>query len=174
MSSARFVRFALVCGLFLAGPLLTGAVGPGTNWRDRVLAAHNRERGEVGVPTLSWDNDLAVSARDWAGRLAATGEFRHAPERLADPQGENLWAGTRGAYSIETMVDAWAREKRVFKMGRFPDNSTTGKVADVGHYTQLVWRDTTKVGCAIAAGSSEDFLVCRYSRAGNYRGDLPL
>jgi hypothetical protein len=158
----------------LTGPLLTGAVGTTTNWQDRLLAAHNRERSDVGVPALDWDEDLAASARNWADHLAATGAFYHAPERTIDPEGENLWAGTRGAYSIEAMVDAWAREERVFKMGRFPDNGTTGKVADVGHYTQLIWRNTGKVGCAIAAGSKEEFLVCRYSTAGNYRGDMPL
>ena len=47
----------------------------------------------------------------------------------------------------------------------------TGKVADVGHYTQLMWRDTHDVGCAVATGNREDVLVCRYSSAGNYVGE---
>jgi hypothetical protein len=72
------------------------------------------------------------------------------------------------------MVDAWARERRFFKPGRFPGNSTTGRVADVGHYTQLMWRDTRAVGCALARGSREDILVCRYSAAGNYEGEVPF
>jgi hypothetical protein len=72
------------------------------------------------------------------------------------------------------MVDAWRREKRYFKYGTFPGNSTTGRVEDVGHYTQLVWRDTNEVGCALASSSGEQVLVCRYSSPGNYRGERPF
>lgn len=171
---ANIIRLLLCSSLFLSSPLLVGAVDIVSNWQDRILATHNRERSKVGVPALEWDEDLAASARDWAGHLAATGSFRHAPGRVIDPEGENLWAGTRGAYPVEAMVDAWIREKRYFKMGSFPNNSTTGNVADVGHYTQLIWRDTKKIGCAVATGTIEDVLVCRYISAGNYRGETPL
>ena len=82
--------------------------------------------------------------------------------------------GTRGYYAPEAMVDAWVREKRYFKPGVFPYNSTTGRVEDVGHYTQLVWRATSQVGCAEAASAAEDILVCRYAEAGNYIGERPL
>jgi len=174
MPSAGIVRFLPSLALMLVGPLLAAMSTPAHHWQDRLLAAHNRERQAVGVPALAWDEDLAESARGWADQLASTGAFHHAPESAFRPQGENLWAGTRGAYSIEEMVGAWAREKRYFKMGTFPNNSTTGRVADVGHYTQLIWRQTDRVGCAIASGSREDVLVCRYSNAGNYRGERPL
>ncbi len=53
-------------------------------------------------------------------------------------------------------------------------NSTTGRVEDVGHYTQLVWRATSQVGCAEATGTREDILVCRYAEAGNWRGERPF
>jgi hypothetical protein len=106
--------------------------------------------------------------------LAQTGRFEHAPENHAAPEGENLWAGTRGYYTPEAMVNAWIREKRFFRPGTFPDNSTTGKVEDIGHYTQVVWRATREVGCAEAASANEDILVCRYAEAGNYRGEQPF
>ena len=72
------------------------------------------------------------------------------------------------------MVEAWAREKRFFHPGLFPDNSTTGEVEDVGHYTQMVWRVPTQVGCAEASGVREDILVCRYAEAGNCIGERPF
>lgn len=72
------------------------------------------------------------------------------------------------------MIDTWAREKRFFRHGRFPDNSTNERVGDVGHYTQLMWRATHSVGCALARGACEDVLVCRYSEAGNYKGKVPF
>ena len=159
----------LLAPLLLA-PLLMGA-SPGIE--ERLLARHNQERATRALPPLAWDPALVRTARGWADRLAAAGAFHHAPESKV-AEGENLWAGTRGRFAPEAMVDAWAREKRYFKSGTFPDNSTTGRVADVGHYTQLMWRATHKVGCAIATGAREDVLVCRYSEAGNYLGETPF
>ena len=71
------------------------------------------------------------------------------------------------------MVGLWVAEKRNFKLGLFPANSRTGDVEVVGHYTQLIWRQTTAVGCAIAQSRSEDVLVCRYSSGGNVTGESP-
>lgn len=164
----------MVLSTALASPWLLGTAGLTSNFDDRVLAAHNRERASLGIAPLSWDPALAADAATWARHLAATGKFEHAPENARAPEGENLWAGTKGYYSAEKMVDGWVREKRYYKPGRFPDNSTTGKTADVGHYTQLMWRDTGRVGCAMATGAEEDVLVCRYSDAGNYIGDTPF
>ena len=86
-------------------------------------------------------------------------------------QGENLWMGTTGAYSIETMIGNWASERRWFRAGIFPNVSTTGNWADVGHYTQMIWPTTTHVGCALQRSPRWDFLVCRYSPPGNRDGD---
>lgn len=128
----------------------------------------------LGLRPLQWDASLAVSAATWADRLVSTRKFEHSPENPINPVGENLWEGTRGFFPAEAMVDAWIREKKFFKPGVFPDNSTTGNVEDVGHFTQLVWRDTTRVGCAIAHNTDNDVLVCRYSEAGNYVGQRPF
>lgn len=159
--------------LALVVPLLTGNTQTG-GFDDRLLAAQNRERAAWGVAPMAWNPALARSAQAWADRLATTGAFAHAPVDTRHPEGENLWAGTKDRYSLEAMVDAWVREKRDFKPGTFPDNSVTGRVEDVGHYTQLMWRDTRQVGCAVARGDREDVLVCRYSRAGNWIGEKPF
>jgi hypothetical protein len=58
----------------------------------------------------------------------------------------------------------------MFQRGVFPAVSRTGNWEDVGHYTQIVWPTTTRVGCAIASTSRTDYLVCRYSPAGNIDG----
>lgn len=155
-------------------PALVGATGLDSNFADRVLAAQNRERVALGVAPLAWSDRLATDAQAWADHLARSGAFEHARQNPRAPQGENLWAGTRGYYTIEAMVDGWVREKRHFRPGRFPDNSDTGRVEDVGHYTQLMWRDTRQVGCALATGARADVLVCRYSAAGNYIGETPF
>lgn len=174
MSSRRTRGWLLRIGAVACAPLLLGSTSLTSNFDARVLAAHNRERSSLGVEPLNWNPTLARSAQAWADRLAADNAFEHAPENVADPQGENLWAGTKRHFSIERMVDGWVREKQHFKPGRFPDNSTTGRVEDIGHYTQLMWRQTRQVGCAMATGAREDVLVCRYAEAGNYRGEVPF
>lgn len=169
-SISRFAALSLV----LLSPLMMGAKSLTYDFQERLLGAHNSERAAMGVAPLKWDPALAASAQGWADYLAATGAFEHSPENEANPEGENLWAGSKGYYSLENMVDAWVREKQYFRPGTFPRNSTTGKVEDVGHYTQLIWRATGAVGCAKAASVEEDILVCRYSEAGNYIGEKPL
>jgi hypothetical protein len=169
----RWKKRIQVCAVVLIAPFVMGTM-PLMSFDDRVLAAHNRERLDLGLEPLNWNPALAQSAQQWADYLASTGRFEHAPENRAAPEGENLWAGTKGYFAPEAMVDAWIREKRFFRVGLFPDNSITGKVEDIGHYTQVVWRATTQVGCAEAASASEDILVCRYAEAGNYRGERPF
>ncbi len=164
----------IACAVVLATPFFMGAIAPQTSIDERILIAHNQERAQLGLEPLAWDPALAQAAQRWADYLASSGRFEHAPENRRDPEGENLWAGTKGYFGPEAMVGAWIREKQYFRAGVFPNNSVTGRVEDVGHYTQLVWRATRDVGCAEASSGREDILVCRYAEAGNYRGERPF
>ncbi len=157
------------------GVPLVGSTGAATNFDSRLLAAHNRERSAAGIPQLGWSDALAADAAEWAETLADMNDLEHAEdEDPNDPQGENLWLGTRASYSAEEMVGMWIEEKRHFKPGVFPDNSRTGNLADVGHYTQLMWRDTARVGCARRGNEENEVLVCRYATAGNVIGERPF
>lgn len=157
-------------------PFMAGSIDRDAAFDSRVLAAHNRERTSLGVPALAWDARLAADAKTWADHLARTNAFEHSPSDPNDPDapGENLWAGTTGRYSPEEMVDLWIQEKADFKPGVFPYNSRSENLAAVGHYTQLIWKRTVRVGCALAKGTKEDVLVCRYSLAGNVVGERPI
>ncbi|SFR78437.1 CAP domain-containing protein [Sphingomonas jatrophae] len=138
--------------------------------RSAMLEGHNRARAELGQPALEWDERLARDADAYALDLARTNRFEHAAQDGWNPQGENLWRGTRGAFRFEEMVGHWISERRNWKRGRTPDFSLTGQWGDVGHYTQIVWRGTKRVGCGIATGAQADVLVCRYWPAGNVMG----
>jgi hypothetical protein len=70
------------------------------------------------------------------------------------------------------MVGAWGGEKKLFREGIFP-NCKASHSAVVGHYTQIVWRNTTAVGCALVGNGTNDYLVCRYSTPGNIYGQKP-
>ena len=135
----------------------------------RLLAEQNAERDRVGVPRLEWSDKLAQDAQVWAEVLAREGDLRHAPLSVNPEEGENLLMSGKGYYGPQAMIDAFLDEKKAFVPGVFPAVSTTGNWQDVGHYTQIVWRNTRQVGCALAHGEEMDFLVCRYLPAGNWR-----
>jgi uncharacterized protein YkwD len=140
-------------------------------FRDVMLRDHNAARDAVGVAPLVWDDDLARTAAAYAGELARTNRFQHAPREPGQRvEGENLWMGTRTAYRYEDMLGTWTGEARHFRNGQFPQISRTGNWADVGHYSQIIWSTTRAVGCAIAANGANEYLVCRYFPAGNVWG----
>ena len=136
--------------------------------REEILAAHNKYRAELKIPSLVWSEELATHAKEWALHLARSGgQLRHSKRQ---GEGENLWQGTAGHFSYTQMINSWGSEKKYFKYGTFPSISTSGNWADVGHYTQIIWRNTTKVGCAKTTSGRYDIFVCRYNPPGNYIG----
>lgn len=134
--------------------------------RGEILAAHDKYRREVGVPALVWSDSVAASARQWADHLAATRSFMHS----ASGYGENIWAGTTGSFSQTDMVNRWGSEKQNFVPGGPFPNVCRGRC---GHYTQIIWRDTSVIGCGLASDGARDYLVCQYDPPGNYRGRKP-
>jgi uncharacterized protein YkwD len=136
----------------------------------RILAAHNAVRAQSGVAPLAWDPALANGAATYAMQLALTNSFQHSNRRARPGTGENLWMGTHGYYNYEAMVGGWTSEQRDFVPGIFPAVSRSGNWENVGHFTQMVWPTTTRVGCAVASNARNDYLVCRYSPAGNIDG----
>ena len=139
--------------------------------RRAVVTIHDRERARVGVGPVTWDDGLAASARGYAETMARTGRFEHAVQPMdATRQGENLFTGTRDAYGYAEMLGYWAAEKKDFVNGPTPSFSRTGRWQDVGHYTQMIWSGSARVGCALASNATDDYLVCRYAPAGNVVG----
>lgn len=156
---------AASCGASAAQPASFAAQFPA-----RILASHNLERSRAGVAPLAWDMELGSGAAAYAQQLAIAGRFAHSDRSRRPGIGENLWMGTHGAFSVEAMVGAWASEKQFFAPGIFPNVSRSGDWEDVGHYTQMIWPSTRRIGCALASTPSIDYLVCRYATAGNVDG----
>ena len=141
--------------------------------RDAMMSAHNQARRQYGVGPLAWDEGLARDARLYAQQLARNGRFEHDPQRgRSTKQGENLWTGTRTAYSYADMIGHLVGERRYYRPGRFPAVSRTGDWSHVGHYTQIIWPTSQRVGCATASNRANDYLVCRYWPAGNVVGTM--
>jgi hypothetical protein len=130
-----------------------------------LLAAHNAYRASLGLPPLRWSDRLAADAQQWADHLAETGTFEHSGA------GQNLAMATAGTESLTQLVDLWGSEQAHFTDGYFPAISTTGNWMDVGHYSQIIWRTTTEVGCGFAENEGRDILVCDYDPPGNVMGE---
>lgn len=139
------------------------------------LAAHNQVRRQVGLPALTWDPALAATAKAWVMKCVD----EEAPDGLVDHNegrssagayvGENIYGASSGA-SGPAAVAAWAAEAANYN---YSSNQCTGVC---GHYTQLVWRETTKVGCAIhecAGLRYASTVVCDYSPGGNINDRRP-
>lgn len=141
---------------------------------ESMLADHNRAREEMGVPLVTLDAELSAQALAYSEVLAANGRFEHSANDDRRGQGENLWRGTAGAFGHDRMFSGWYNEKEHFVPGRFPDVSRTNNWADVGHYTQIIWRTTTRIGCGVATGNGWDVVTCRYAPPGNVVGQLVI
>lgn len=135
---------------------------------------HNAERARLGLAPLVWNAGLARDADVYAKLLLQRGVLAHASSSDRRGNGENLWMGTAGAWNSDAMVGMFLDERRYFRAAAFPDVSLTGNWTDVGHYSQIVWRDTKEVGCALDSGGGMDVLVCRYFPAGNVFGKMPF
>jgi uncharacterized protein YkwD len=101
-------RLGAAAALAVLSIPLVGSTGLDNAFDSRLLAAHNRERTAAGIRPLAWNKDLAADAAQWATTLADMNDLEHAEDEDEDnPQGENLWLGTRAAYSPEEMVGMW-------------------------------------------------------------------
>ncbi|KAH6689625.1 CAP domain-containing protein [Plectosphaerella plurivora] len=151
-----------------AGP----APGAGGGDAAKALAAHNAARKEVGLPNdLVWDAGLEADAKQWAQHLTTVGSLVHAGAKTTG-QGENLYMSSVPTdRPFDHASELWIAEKSLYRGGS-PVGS--GNFESYGHYTQIVWRATQKVGIASATDSQgRVFVVARYSPPGNFLDEAP-
>ena len=147
--------------------------------RDEFLKSHNQCRQNTSnkIPPLKWDFTLENESRSWAAHLATNvGELQHSKPSADEVRyGENLHFNPDKSFTPKDAVNSWCNEKVNFKPGgQFPDVSNTGKWQDVGHYTQVIWKETKFVGCGTAQDSQGNtYVVCRYLPPGNIFGEKP-
>jgi len=165
----RLAAVFLFLGLLAARPCEATV---SADFSAQILAAHNAERTALKLPPLAWSETLAAHAAVWAKHLAETGQPQHSPASERVGEGENLWVGSAGGFTPAEMAGAWAQEKQFFQYGAFTSGIMPGGHV-VGHYSQMIWKNTSQIGCAVARTSSWDILVCRYSPRGNLVGEKP-
>ncbi|KAL3692371.1 hypothetical protein R1sor_006022 [Riccia sorocarpa] len=157
--------------MFMVFLVAMGRAADGLSWERQFTDPHNAARKAVRVVSmanLTWDWSLANYAQNWANSRASRANncvLKHSN----GPYGENIFWASWNSTPLDA-VKLWLAEKPYYN---YTTNSCKpGKMC--GHYTQIVWKTTTKVGCASAkcpAGGT--FTVCSYNPPGNYIGERP-
>jgi pathogenesis-related protein 1 len=144
----------------------------------QLVELHNQARAAVKVGPVEWSRELAAYAQEWADELARSGKFEHRPGdgAFAQKYGENIAIGFGDGFGVHAAVGMWSAEKKAYVPGTpIPDDFATFAA---GHYTQMVWRATTRVGAGRAVVQIGDragwtIIVCNYDPPGNVRGEKP-
>lgn len=136
----------------------------------QLVAYHNQVRAEVGVAPVAWSPELARYAQEWADRMAASGKFEHRPSGQ-QLYGENLATGSSPSFGLLQGAQGWYEEKSLYRAGA----PFTTSLLKAGHYTQMVWRDSTHIGAGRAVFQKGPYLgwqiiVCNYAPRGNKLG----
>lgn len=132
------------------------------------LDIHNkfREQEGKGLPPMTWDNTVAAFAESYAKKRVDC-QLIHS-DFATHPYGENLYIGTEATAAMA--VEDWYREK-----DNYDYNSNACVKGMCGHYTQVVWRDSVRLGCARVKCTRDQsyFITCNYDPSGNYEGERP-
>ncbi|KAI8366261.1 CAP domain-containing protein [Blakeslea trispora] len=147
----RFLCLFIIFNLVLHVSAMSGAS------INAVLKSHNRYRRKHHASPLHWDDELARFAQKWSNRC----EFEHSH----GDYGENIAAGYE---TWSDAIDAWYDEVKYYNYKQ------TGFDEETGHFTQLVWKSTDKIGCGVRfckdLWGGVKLYTCSYSSYGNIVG----
>lgn len=148
------------------------------NFEQSILQLHNNFRENHRVEPLVWDATLAEQSKKWAdyickndceGSQIAHSNYPTITMKLGDSKyGENVsWNmnsnGINNVVAVNSAVNGWYNEYSCYDYNdpKFSSNS--------GHFTQVVWKDTKKIGCArsLSSDKTKEMIVCQYSPSGN-------
>lgn len=140
------------------------------------LNVHNALRATVSpaaspaLSPLTWSTAVAAVAQSYADRCV----YGHSG---TSGLGENIFGSSGWTNAEERAATLWAGEEPYYN---YASNSCASG-QQCGHYTQMVWRATTQLGCGIKqcstgsplSSSQWTYVVCNYSTPGNYVGQRP-
>lgn len=164
-----FLLHALILFVGLSSAIVTITVAPpipsnepsysiASTFTSAILNSTNTYRRQYNASSLSWNTTLEKFATSYL-QSDTTCRFAHS----GGPYGENLAIGYPNATAS---VEAWGNEEAKYNF------NDPGFSEETGHFTQLVWKTTTTVGCGRKlCGTRGWFVVCEYWPRGNVGGE---
>jgi len=122
---------------------------------------HNRIRADVGQKPVKWNSTIAQGAQDYANKCKMQHSANDDRKLGSVLLGENLSFGSPfTSYDDKRMMGLWESEKQYYKHPQYPSKGTGG---ETGHYTQIINKNVTEIGCGCANCNNSKMCVCRYN-----------
>ena len=136
--------------------------------RAEMLTRHNTYRAQHQVSALTREAAIEAVAQNYSNYLVTINSLKHSSNKyLGKSLGENLYWGPKYSNIGTSTVDTWYSEVSNYNF------SNPGYKSGIGHFTQIVWKGSTKLGCGVGCGSNNYcFVTCNYYPAGNYLGQF--
>jgi hypothetical protein len=133
------------------------------------LRQHNSYRAILGLSSVAYDGKLAAYAQKHAASMAAGSHpFAHSQGPYGENQSMSTGRDDKSLTGAEC-TKAWFLEFEMYNGEGIP-YPPSKLFEKYGHFTQVMWPTTTRVGCASASGRRGTFVVCEYEPRGNVQG----
>lgn len=152
MSSRSLTLLIALAVVLISFTLQVSAMSSKTT--QAIVKQHNRLRAKHHAPPLKWDKKLASYAQKWSNNCV----FQHSN----GPYGENLAMSYPNWSSV---IDGWYGEVDQYNY------NNPGFSMSTGHFTQIVWKSTTKIGCGVKTCNGRKIYTCSYAPFGNIGGN---
>ncbi|XP_062273108.1 uncharacterized protein LOC133978798 [Scomber scombrus] len=130
------------------------------SFKKEFLETHNAYRAQHSTKPLTYNGELNAAAQKWADHLLSISSLGHSDTK----DGENvynMWSSTPLNLTGKEAVDSWYSEIKDYNWGSPGFNGNTG------HFTQVVWAESTELGVGLATDGNKVFVVGQYRPAGN-------
>ncbi|KAH0600143.1 hypothetical protein MHUMG1_01139 [Metarhizium humberi] len=167
-----------------AAPPPSPSSGNSGSYADKMVQIHNECRSKHSSPDVTWDPNLAITAE----KIAKSCKFAHQMGVDGGSYGQNIAAASSDQnsnptdFGVKAVGDMWYKgEVKNYTPAFYLSGPSQGTpLDDYGHFTQVVWKASTKIGCATVScgagtifGMPSQFTVCNYKTQGNVVGQYP-
>ncbi|KAL1549460.1 pathogenesis-related protein PRB1-3-like [Salvia divinorum] len=127
------------------------------------LEAHNELRMLAGMPPLAWDAKLTASSHEWAEKRREDCDYRN---HSSNPYGENIFYMKYREFTPRDVVQWWFSESKMYDSRLLRCRCAPEREGcECGHFLNVVWRDTKRVGCSgnvYCNNQGGVYIVCEY------------